>query len=122
MIDLQLGAVESKFADMIWENEPITASALAKLAQKELTWKTTTAYTVLKRLCQKGIFINDGGSVTSLISRGDFYSAHSQKYVEDTFSGSLPAFLSAFGSHKKLTQEEAEELIRFVDEHREGSV
>lgn len=119
MAELQMGAVESKFADLIWENEPITASQLSKLALTELGWKTTTTYTVLKRLCVKEIFINNKGTVTSLMSREDFYSAHSEKYVEENFNGSLPAFLAAFTSHKKLSAEEAEELIRLVDEHRE---
>lgn len=119
MAELQMGAVESKFADLIWEHEPITASALAKLAASTLQWKTTTTYTVLKRLCNKEIFKNENGTVTSLISRGDFYSAHSEKYVEENFQGSLPAFFAAFTSHKKLTAKEAEELIRLVDTHRE---
>lgn len=118
MSDYQMGVAEGKFADMIWENEPVTASALAKIAQKELSWKTTTSYTVLKRLCNKGIFENREGRVTSLISREDFYSAQSRKYVDDAFEGSLPKFLAAFGSRKKLSQEEADELIRFVNEHR----
>ena len=117
MKDIQLGAVESKFADIIWENEPISSSDLAKKSEEALTWKKTTSFTVLKRLCDKGLFQNDRGTVTSLISREEFYSMQSEKFVEDTFDGSLPAFFTAFTSRKKLTPDEVEELPRMIDEY-----
>ena len=117
MKDIQLGAVESKFADIIWENEPISSSELAKKSEEALTWKKTTSFTVLKRLCDKGLFQNDRGTVTSLISREEFYSMQSEKFVEDTFDGSLPAFFTAFTSRKKLTPDEVEELRRMIDEY-----
>jgi len=119
MADLQMGAVESKFADIIWTNEPISSSELAKLSEKELGWKKTTSFTVLKRLCDKGIFQNNKGNVTSLISREDFYSMQSEKFVEDTFEGSLPAFLAAFTKRKTLSNEEVAELRRIVAEYEE---
>ena len=77
MADLQMGAVESRFADIIWSNEPITSAELSKKSGELLGWKKTTAFTVLRRLCDKGIFKNDKGTVTSLITREEFYSAHS---------------------------------------------
>ena len=119
MQDLQMGAVESRFADIIWQHEPQSAAELAKYSEQQLTWKKTTSYTVLKRLCDKGIFKNEKGLVTSLISRQEFYAMRSEKFVEDTFDGSLPAFLAAFTSGRKLTAEEVEFLRRMVDEHKE---
>ena len=120
MTDISMGAIEARFADMIWQNEPITASALAKQAAELLDWKKTTAYTVLKRLCDKGIFKNEGGVVTSLISRTDYDAMQSEKFVEEQFDGSLPAFLAAFTSRKSLTEQELEALRRMIDEHKEG--
>lgn len=119
MADYQMGAVESRFADIIWNNEPITSSLLAKLSEESLGWKKTTSFTVLKRLCDKGIFQNIKGTVTSLVSRQEFYAAQSEKFVEDTFSGSLPAFLAAFTTRKQLTKEEIAQLRRLVDSFEE---
>lgn len=113
----QMGAVESKFADIIWENEPISSTELVKRSESVLNWKKSTTYTVLKRLCEKGIFQNNKGTVTSLISKQEFYSVQSEKFVEETFNGSLPAFLASFTSRKKLTSEEVEELRRMVEEY-----
>ncbi len=118
MSELRMGAIESRFADMIWENEPIPSPELVKLAERELSWKKSTTYTVLKRLCERGIFRNQGGMVTSLISRRDFYAVQSEKFVEETFSGSLPAFLAAFTTRKKLSQEEIDELQALIDQSR----
>lgn len=115
MSDLQLGTVESRFADLIWANEPITAAALAKHGEAELSWKKTTSYTVLKRLCDKGIFQNKDGVVTSLLSREEFYAMQSEKFVEDAFAGSLPAFLAAFTTRKALSEEEIACLRRMID-------
>ncbi|MDY3282726.1 BlaI/MecI/CopY family transcriptional regulator [Dysosmobacter sp.] len=118
MGELRMGAIESRFADMIWENEPIPSPELVKLAERELSWKKSTTYTVLKRLCQRGIFQNREGVVTSLISRQDFYAVQSEKFVEETFSGSLPAFLTAFTARKKLSEEEIAELQALIDQSR----
>lgn len=119
MPDLQMGVAESKFADIIWKHEPLSSAELAKYSEKELQWKKTTSYTVLKRLCDKGIFQNQKGTVTSLISRSDFYSMQSQKFVEETFDGSLPAFLTAFTSRKSLTGEEVEYLRKMIADYEE---
>lgn len=118
MSELRMGAIESRFADMIWENEPVPSPELVKLAEQELSWKKSTTYTVLKRLCERGIFQNQSGIVTSLMSRKDFYAVQSEKFVEETFSGSLPAFLAAFTTRKKLSEEEIAELQALIDQSR----
>ena len=118
MSELRMGTIESRFADMIWENEPVPSPELVKMAERELNWKKSTTYTVLKRLCERGIFQNRGGVVTSLISRQDFYAVQSEKFVEETFSGSLPAFLAAFTTRKKLSEEEIAELQALIDQSR----
>lgn len=117
-MEARLAEVESRFADIIWSNEPLSSRTLAELAEKELSWKKSTTYTVLKRLCQKGIFQNVDGTVTSLISKEDFFAVQSEQFVEQTFRGSLPAFLTAFGSRKKLSDKEVEELQRIIEKMR----
>lgn len=119
MKDIQLGMIESKFADIIWENEPISSSDLVKSAEAELGWKKSTTFTVLRRLSEKGLFKNENGKVSSLVGREEFYSMQSERFVEETFNGSLPAFLAAFTKRKKLTKEEADELRRMVNEYEE---
>ena len=119
MRDLKLGAVESRFADLIWQNEPISSGQLVKLCQQELQWKKPTTYTVLRKLCERGIFQNVEGMVSSVISRSDFYAMQSEKFVEDTFSGSLPAFLAAFTARKALTSEEIAEIRALIDHCQE---
>ena len=118
MSEYKLGVVESRFADIIWNNEPISSSELAKLALTELEWKKSTTYTVLKRLCERGIFINDNGTVKALISKNDFYALQSEEVVNDSFSGSLPAFVSAFSSRKKLSDEEINQLQDMINKMR----
>lgn len=120
MSDYQLGAIESKFADIIWENEPISSTELVKRSEEMFSWKKSTTYTVLKRLCEKGIFQNIKGTVTSLISKQEFYSVQSEKFVEETFKGSLPAFLAAFTARKNLTPDEVAQLRKMIDEYGEG--
>lgn len=117
MSDVQMGAVESRFADIIWENEPISSSELARKSGELLSWKKTTSFTVLKRLCDKGIFQNNGGTVTSRISRREYYAIQSELFVEETFEGSLPAFLAAFSARKSLSPEEVAQLRRMVEEY-----
>lgn len=115
MEEMKLGLVESKFADLIWSHEPLSSRELVNLAQAELGWKKSTTYTVLKKLCDRGIFQNQGGIVTSRISRQDFFAMQSEKYVEETFAGSLPAFLAAFTKRKPLSQQEIAEIRRMID-------
>ena len=119
MQEIQLGVIEARYADMIWEREPVTSSELVKLTAVEFNWKRTTAHNVLRRLCDKGLFRNDNGMVTAVISREEFYSLQSRKYVEDSFEGSLPAFIAAFTKGKSLTEEEAEEIYQLIDRAKE---
>lgn len=116
MAEIQLGVVEARFADIIWEHEPVTSTELVKLAAEALSWKRTTTHTVLRRLCDKGLFQNEKGTVTALISRSEFYALQSRQFVDDTFEGSLPAFIAAFTKHTKLTAQEVEEIRRIIDE------
>ncbi|MBQ9848044.1 MAG: BlaI/MecI/CopY family transcriptional regulator [Clostridia bacterium] len=119
MNDYQMGVVESKFADIIWQNEPISTPTLVKLCEEALKWKKSTTYTVLRRLCEKGIFVNNKGEVSSLISKQEFYSARSERFIDETFNGSFPAFLAAFTAKKKLSSEEVRELRKMVEEYEE---
>ena len=119
MAEMRMGTAEAKFADIIWENEPISSGDLAKLGNKEFEWKKTTSFTVLKRLCERGLFQNQNGTVTSLVSREEFYARHSDQYVEETFGGSLPAFLTAFGKKNKLSDKEIDEIQMIIDSMRE---
>lgn len=118
MAEYKLGEVESIFADIIWKEEPLTSRKLAELAEEKLHWKRTTTYTILKRLCDRELFQNVGGTVTSLVSREEFYAHQSEQFVEDTFGGSLPAFLAAFGSRKKMSDQEIDELQKIIDSMR----
>jgi predicted transcriptional regulator len=118
MIEVKLGEVEARFADIIWQNEPLHSRVLAELAEKELSWKKSTTYTILKRLCERGIFQNNSGMVTSLISKEEFHALQSEKFVDETFAGSFPAFLTAFGSRKKLTDAEIKELTKVIEAMR----
>ncbi|MBQ8637963.1 MAG: BlaI/MecI/CopY family transcriptional regulator [Lachnospiraceae bacterium] len=115
MNELKLGFVESRFADLIWQNEPVTSGELVQLCSRELGWKKSTTYTVLKKLCERGIFQNQNGTVTSLLSRSDFDALQSEQFVEDTFHGSLPAFLTAFTKRKKLSQDEISQIRQMID-------
>ena len=115
MQEIRLGMVEARFADIVWEHEPVSTKELVALCEKELKWKRTTTYTVLKKLCERGIFITENSTVTSLISKDEFYAIQSERFVDETFSGSLPAFIAAFASRKKPTSKELEEIRRMID-------
>lgn len=115
-MDIQLGVIEARYADMIWEHEPVTSSELVKMTAVEFNWKRTTAHNVLRRLIDKGLFRNENGLVTAVISREEFYA---RQYVEDTFAGSLPAFIAAFTQDAKLTPEEAEAIRKMIDQAEE---
>lgn len=120
MNEYKLADMEARFADIIWRSEPIPSPELVRRCEKELHWKKSTTYTVLKKLCDKGIFRNEDAVVTARVGREEFYGQQSRKYVEETF-GSLPRFLTAFFQGKKLSQKEAEELRSYIDrfeEHR----
>ncbi len=118
MGDLELGAIQTEFAELIWEREPVGSGELVKLCKEKFEWKKSTTYTVLKKLCEKGIFQNQDGVVTSVISRETYYSRRSEQFVKDTFHGSLPAFIAAFASEKKLTEQEVNEIQQMIDQLR----
>ena len=118
MQEMKLGAIEARFADLIWAGAPISTKELIRLCGEEFGWKRTTTYTVLKRLCERGLFQTEKGLVTALISRQEFYAAQSERFVEETFEGSLPAFLAAFTSRKKLSQQEIDALQQLIDRSR----
>ena len=118
MPQYKLGEVEAAFAALIWDNEPLSSGRLVELCAQQLDWKKSTTYTVLRRLCQRGIFQNEGGVVVSLITREEFAARQSEEFVDQAFDGSLPKFLTAFASRKKLSREEIELLQRLIDESR----
>lgn len=116
MEELRLGLVESKFADIIWKNEPLHSRQLVALCETELGWKKSTTYTVLKRLCEKGIFCNENGTVQSLMSKEEFNAAQSEQFVDNTFGGSLPAFFAAFTKRKQLSDFELAEIQKMISQ------
>jgi len=118
--EIKLGVVESQFADIIWENEPLSSTELVKICLEKLEWKKSTTYTVLRKLCERGIFRNDNGKVSSVISKEDFFAMQSEKFVEETFEGSLPAFIAAFTKRKQLKADEIEQIQRMIDSYKEG--
>ena len=120
MNDTKLGVIEARFADIIWSNAPLTTKELVKICENELNWKRTTTYTVLKKLCERKIFITENSTVKILISKEDFYAMQSEKFVEDTFNGSLPAFVAAFTSRKKLSEKEINEIKQMIKDFEEG--
>ena len=115
MAEIKLGMVEARFADIVWTNEPLTTKELVAFCEKELNWKRTTTYTVLKKLCERGIFKTENSIVTSLISKDEFYAIQSENFVDETFAGSLPAFVAAFTSRKKPSEKEIEEIKRMIE-------
>ncbi len=115
MIEYKLGEVEMKFADIIWENEPLSSGQLVKLCEDILQWKKSTTYTILRRVCDRGLFRNEDGTVTSNVSKMEFLSNKSEQFVEETFQGSLPGFIAAFTSNRKLSDEEVEELKKIIE-------
>ena len=120
MEDCKLGLVEAKFADIIWENAPMSTRALVELCEKQLNWKRTTTYTVLKKLCERGIFKTEASMVTVLVEKADFYAMQGERLIEESYGGSLPAFLAAFVSRKRLSEEEIAEIRRMIDAYEEG--
>lgn len=114
MNEIKLGVVEEQFADIIWQNEPLSSGELVKLCAEKLNWKKSTTYTVLRKLCERGIFRNEDGAVTSVISKEEFYAIRSEQFVDETFSGSLPALISAFTKRKSLSDSEIEEIRQLI--------
>lgn len=115
MEEYKLGVVETRFAEIIWRNEPLPSGELVKRCAQELGWKKSTTYTVLKKLCEHGIFQNENGIVTSLLSQEEYNAVQSEKFVADTFDGSLPAFIAAFTARKALSKEDISKIRRMID-------
>ncbi len=115
MIEYNLGVVESRFADIVWSHAPMSTAELIKLCAEELNWKRTTTYTVLKKLGDKGLFALHEGTVTAVVTREEYYSDRSTRFVQDTFEGSLPAFIAAFAKGKGLTEQEISEIREMID-------
>jgi len=116
----RLTRAETNLAGIIWANAPIPSPELAKIAEREFKWKRTTTYTILKRLCGKGVFRNDSATVSAILTHDEFLAGQSRRFVEDTFGGSLPKFITSFTGGRKLTPEQAIELRRLVDECEGG--
>ena len=115
MTDYILGAVESRFADIVWTHAPITTAELVKRCADDLSWKRTTTYTVLKKLCEHGFFRLEDGVVTVVTTKEEYDADRSEKYIAESFSGSLPAFIAAFTKKKPLTEEEIAEIRAMID-------
>lgn len=118
MEELRLGMVETRFAEIVWKNAPLTTKELVNICENELNWKRTTTYTVLKKLCERGIFETKNSQVTVLISKEDFYAIKSENIVKEDFGGSLPAFIAAFTKRKNLTQKEIKEIEKMINEYK----
>lgn len=119
MDEIRLGEVESRFVEMIWEREPIGSGELVNLCEKELSWKKSTTYTVLRRLCQRGILQNCNAVVASLIKKEEYMAIQSEQVLEDAFEGSLPRFVAAFMSRKKLSRKQIDEIQKLIDDYKE---
>ncbi len=119
MKEYKLAESEERFAELIWQNEPIGSGNLVKICEEEMNWKKSTTYTVLKKLCEKGIFQNEKAVVSSIITRDEYYAKQSIRFVEENFGGSLPKFLTSFIGGERLSKHQADELKRLIDEYKE---
>lgn len=119
MKNYRLGDMELEFANLIWEHEPILSGELVQLCEQKFSWKKSTTYTMLKRLCNKGIFQNNSGSVTSVLTKQEWITKQSEGFVEDNFNGSLPQFLVAFTRRKKLSKQVIAEIQKIIKQNTE---
>ncbi len=111
---------EYRFCLILWEHEPVRSSELVALCREQLGWKPTTTYTVIKRLSERGVLVNENSVVRSLVSKDEVQAAEIDELVEKKFGGSLPAFIAAFTRHRRLSGAELDEMQRMIDEYREG--
>lgn len=114
-MDTRLGVVEARFADIVWKNAPLTTKELVAICKKELNWARTTTYTVLRKLCDRGVFEMKDSTVTILIPKDEFHAIRSEQFVKENFQGSLPAFIAAFTTRQNLSNEEIAELKKLID-------
>ena len=119
MGEIKMAEIESRFVELIWQKEPIPSGELVILCERELNWKKSTTYTVLRRLCQKGILQNEDAVVTSRIKKDEYMALRSEQVLEDGFEGSLPRFVAAFMSRRKLSQSQVKEIQRLIDDYKE---
>lgn len=110
-----VGHKERQFANIVWERAPISSPDLVDICGKELNWKKSTTYTVLKKLCEKGLFRNVDATVTCVISRDEYMAQQSRDYIDEEFGGSFPDFVAAFASDKSLKKEDLEKLKAIID-------
>ena len=111
---------EYRFCLILWEQEPIKSSELVKLCAKQLGWKPTTTYTVIKRLSDRGVLKNENSVVTSLVSKDQVQAAELNEMVDRTFEGSLPAFIAAFTKHRQISDDEIDAVQQMIDCFRKG--
>lgn len=121
MKSFELGELQERFADIVWEHEPIASGELAKICERELNWKRPTTYTVLRKLCEKGVFANRDGIVVSLVSRGEFYSAKSKRIIEESYRGSLPEFIVAFTDQNSLSAQDIDEIQELINKYKKDN-
>ena len=112
--DMEIGEVQERFANLVWDHEPIPSGQLVKLCEQELNWKKPTTYTVLRKLCEKGLFRNEDGLVSAVLTREQFASRRSEQFVDNAFHGSLPAFVAAFTAQKGHTSPYVGFSSRFI--------
>lgn len=110
---------EYRFCLLLWENEPINSTKLVQLARENLGWSKATTYTVIRRLAERGVVKNENTIVTTLISKEEAQNSRLEEMVEETFEGSMPAFIAAFSRSKKLTRQEVEQLKALIDSYEE---
>ncbi len=119
MKDYIMTESEIKFAELIWENEPISSGDLVKLCGEALNWKKSTTYTVLKKLCLQKIFSNNDSVITSLLTRDGYHQRKSRQFVDENFGGSLPKFLTSFMGRKNLSKKQIEEIRELINRYEE---
>lgn len=117
---LKLCDSDYRFMSVVWDYAPINSGELVKLCNDILGWKKSTTYTTIRKLCEKGYINNENATVSVLVEREQVQADESEYFVERTFAGSLPQFLTAFLGGKKISEKEAEEIKRLIDNHREG--
>ena len=106
---------EYRFCLLLWENEPIKSTELAKICEKELGWKKATTYTVIKRLGERAVLKNENAVVTSLVSKEEVQQAQMDELLERTFEGSMPAFIAAFAKRQKLSEDDIKQIQDMID-------
>ena len=120
MNKIELGEVQERFANIIWECEPIKSMELVEVCKERLEWNKSTTFTVLRKLCEKGLFKNENGMVSSVMTKEEFAGVKSRQFIQEHFNGSLPAFLAAFVSDKAVSEKETDEIRKMIEEYRKS--